>query len=68
MKLGQLPIIISTNSNPLFSQSENEVKTQVFVDISLNEEMFKAIDAGDLVKVKALIKSNRSLLEIKEQK
>lgn len=45
----------------------NEIKTQIFADISLNEEMFKAVDDGDLDKVKALIDSNRNLLEIKDR-
>jgi ankyrin repeat protein/L-ascorbate metabolism protein UlaG (beta-lactamase superfamily) len=45
----------------------NEIKTGVFADISLNEEMFKAVDEGDLAKVKALVNSNNNLLEIKDQ-
>ncbi len=45
----------------------DDIRTQVFADMSLNEEMFKAVNAGDLAKVKALIESNRNLLEIKDR-
>jgi ankyrin repeat protein len=45
----------------------NELKTQVFADISSNEEMFKAVADGELAQVKKLINSNPNLLEIRDQ-
>jgi len=45
----------------------SKIKTQVFAYLALNEKMFKAVDAGDLAKVKALIKSDSTLLDIKDQ-
>lgn len=48
-----------------------KVKAKSFQEEDLkqikSEELFKAVDAGDLAKVKALIKSNRTLLEIKDR-
>jgi ankyrin repeat protein len=60
-------IILINSLSTIVNAQSKELKTQALADTSLNEEMFKAVDAGDLAKVKALIESNRNLLEIKDQ-